>query len=127
LFACGRLATKEVLVGDELIMLWRPLRRAWQEWARETDCRSLEIGGVGRVEQRFTLTRVRFPLVSFRFTYRFLADDTVITSDSTLCFRDRGEIEAGLVAAGFQVIDVRDAPDRRGRELVFITMAALRV
>jgi ubiquinone/menaquinone biosynthesis C-methylase UbiE len=101
----------------------RPQRRAWEDWAREQDCRTLDIGGVGRVEQRFSLTQVRLPLVSFRFTYRFLADDTVITSDSTLCFRDRDEIEAGLAAAGFQVNDVREAPDRPGREFVFITRA----
>jgi SAM-dependent methyltransferase len=105
----------------------RPQRRAWEDWAREQDCRTVDIAGVGRVEQRFALTQVRLPLVSFRLTYRFLADDTVITSDSTLRFRDRDEIETGLAAAGLQVIDVREAPDRPGREFVFITRATRRV
>jgi SAM-dependent methyltransferase len=105
----------------------QPQRRAWEDWAREPDCRIIDIAGVGWVEQRFTLTQVQLPLVSFRFTYRFLADDTVITSDSTLRFRDRGEIEADLVAAGFQVIDVREVPDRPGRELVFIARVVRRV
>ena len=39
---------------------------------------------------------------------------------STLRFRTRAEVEASLVAAGFAVADVRDAPDRPGRELVFL-------
>jgi hypothetical protein len=44
----------------------------------------------------------------------------VITSDSTLRFRDRDEVESSLTALGYRVLDVRDAPDRHGRELVFI-------
>jgi len=37
-----------------------------------------------------------------------------------LRFRDRDEIAASLAAVGFAVEDVRDAPDRPGREFVFI-------
>lgn len=44
----------------------------------------------------------------------------MLTSDSTLCFREPDELEASLVIAGFRALDVRDAPDRPGRELVFI-------
>ena len=40
-------------------------------------------------------------------------------SDSTLRFRERDEVVATLVANGYVVEDVRDAPDRPGRELVF--------
>ena len=64
---------------------------------------------------------VNLPLVSFRYTYTFLADGAVITSDSTLRFRGRDELESSLVAQGYRVLDVRDAPDRPGREFVFIT------
>jgi len=63
---------------------------------------------------------VSFPLVSYRWTYRFLADGTVITSDSTRRFRNRDETESSLVASGYRVLDVREAPDRPGREFVFI-------
>jgi hypothetical protein len=63
---------------------------------------------------------VSFPLVSFRNTYKFLADGTVVTSDSTLRFRSREEVESSLIAHGYQVLDVREAPDRPGREFVFI-------
>jgi hypothetical protein len=50
----------------------------------------------------------------------FEADGSVETSDSTLRFRSRPEIASSLREAGFAVEDVRDAPDRPGRELVFI-------
>ena len=60
------------------------------------------------------------PFVSFRDTYRFRADGTVITSDSTLRFRSRAQLETSLVTQGYRVLDVREAPDRPGREFVFI-------
>lgn len=89
----------------------RPSFRAWAEWNVDW----VRYDGVAR---RLEVTEVRLPLVSFRFTYRF-ADGEVITSDSTLRFRDRDEVEASL--AGFRVLDVREAPDRPGREFVFVT------
>lgn len=49
------------------------------------------------------------------------ADGAVVTSDSTLRFRDRDEIETSLTTAGYRVLDVRDAPDRPGCEFVFVT------
>jgi hypothetical protein len=58
--------------------------------------------------------------VSFRSTFVFDADGTVLTSDSTLRFRARSEVVASLTSAGFVVSDVRDAPDRPGRELVYL-------
>jgi hypothetical protein len=67
---------------------------------------------------------VSLPFVSFRFTYRFLADGAVVTSDSTLRFRGGEEVESSLVAHGYRVLDVRDAADRPGREFVFIAERA---
>ena len=64
------------------------------------------------------------PFVSFRHTYRFRADGTVVTSDSTLRFRSRAELETSLVTQGYRVLDVREAPDRPGREFVFIAQRA---
>ncbi len=66
---------------------------------------------------------MRLPLISFRWTFQFEADGAELTSDSTLRFRSRAEIEATLVDAGFDVDEVRDAPDRPGHELVFIASA----
>jgi ubiquinone/menaquinone biosynthesis C-methylase UbiE len=99
----------------------RPERRAWQEWAADTAPVTLDLPGVGQVEQRREVTAVDLPFVSFRYTYTFLADGQVVTSDSTLRFRSRAELESSLAAQGYQVLDVREAPDRPGREFVFIT------
>jgi ubiquinone/menaquinone biosynthesis C-methylase UbiE len=97
----------------------RPDQRAWEDWADE-DPVTLEIPGTGWVEQRLQVTDVSLPFVSFRCTYRFLADGTVVTSDSTLRFRHRDEVESSLLAHGYRVLDVRDAPDRPRREFVFV-------
>ena len=45
----------------------------------------------------------------------------MLTSDSTLRFRERDEVEAALLEHGYVVGDVLGAADgRRGRELVFV-------
>jgi len=49
-----------------------------------------------------------------------LPDGTVVPTSSTLHFRKREEFEATLVAAGFTVDEVRDAPDRPRLEFVFV-------
>jgi SAM-dependent methyltransferase len=98
----------------------RPERRAWEEWAADTGPIILDIPGSGPVEQRREVTGVSLPFVSFRYTYTFLADGAVVTSDSTLRFRSRDEVESSLAAHGYRVLDVREAPDRPGREFVFI-------
>jgi hypothetical protein len=65
-------------------------------------------------------TEVDLPLVSFRWTWELAADGAILTSDSTLRFRDRDELVADLDAAGYELAAVRDAPDRPGRELVVL-------
>jgi SAM-dependent methyltransferase len=97
-----------------------PAFEAWREWNRAATERRLDIQGVGEVRSWMDLLEVRLPLVSFRTTWVFAADGAVLTSESTLRFRTRDEVEASLRAAGFGVIEVRDAPDRPGRELVFV-------
>jgi SAM-dependent methyltransferase len=98
----------------------RPARRAWQDWAADPGPETHDVPGSGPVEQRREVTAVDLPLVSFRYTYTFLADGEVIASDSTLRFRSREELEISLSDAGYRVLDVREAPDRPGREFVFI-------
>jgi SAM-dependent methyltransferase len=99
----------------------RPERRAWEEWAADDAPVILDISGSGPVERTLEVTDVSLPLVSFRSTYRFLADGAVLTSDSTLRFRSREEVETSLLAHGYRVLDVREAADRPGREFVFIS------
>jgi SAM-dependent methyltransferase len=97
----------------------RPERRAWEEWAAVGPV-VLDVPGTGAVQRCLEVTSVCPPFVSFRYTYTFLADGAVVTSDSTLRFRDRDEVEASLAAQGYRVRDVRQAPDRPDREFVFI-------
>jgi SAM-dependent methyltransferase len=107
--------------GGHLVFETRdPARRAWEEWTRENSYRVTEIPGVGSVESWVELIEVSWPLVTFRWTYGFAVDGQVLTSDSTLRFREREEVERDLVAHGYAVDDVRDAPDRPGREFVFL-------
>ena len=96
-----------------------PDRRAWEEWHRTASSRVTGIDGVGEVESWVELADVDLPLVSFRWTWVF-ADGDVLTSDSTLRFRERPEVERDLATAGYVLEGVRDAPDRPGRELVFV-------
>ncbi|CAL9662724.1 2-methoxy-6-polyprenyl-1,4-benzoquinol methylase, mitochondrial [Streptomyces sp. enrichment culture] len=107
--------------GGRLVFETRdPARRAWEEWTRESSYRVTDVPGVGAVESWVEVTGVSGPLVRYRWTYVFAADGQVLTSDSTLRFRERREVEADLTGQGYVVEGVRDAPDRPGRELVFV-------
>ena len=97
-----------------------PNRRAWEEWTPERTRQRRDVPGIGGVEAWTEVTAVDLPFVSFRHTYAFDSDGAVLASDSKLRFRERDEIEASLAAAGFSVREVRDAPDRPGREFVFV-------
>ncbi|HUF98522.1 MAG TPA: class I SAM-dependent methyltransferase [Ilumatobacter sp.] len=106
--------------GGHLVFETRdPSYRGWEEWTRE---RSLSITETvaGRVEHWVELTEGSLPLVSFRHTFRFIETGDVVTSDSTLRFRDREEITVSLAVNGFTIDAVRDAPDRPGREFVVV-------
>jgi SAM-dependent methyltransferase len=106
--------------GGHLVFETRdPAYRAWEGWTREVSHRVSDLPGVGQVESWVELVDVSLPLVTFRWTYVFAADGAKLTSDSTLRFRDRDEVEASLAAQEFTVTEIRDAPDRPGREFVF--------
>lgn len=107
--------------GGHLVFETRdPAARAWEQWNRAASYRVTDIPGTGPVESWVELLDVNGPLVSFRWTYVFGADGTVLTSDSTLRFREREEVAAELEELGYEVEDVRDAPDRPGKEFVFV-------
>jgi len=101
-----------------------PARQAWLGWTREHRSARRHIRGIGEVEMWNDLLEVALPLVTFQGSYRFppgvLPDGDVVTSVSTLRFRERDEIEATLDVAGFEVDEVLDAPDRPGLEWVFV-------
>jgi len=107
--------------GGRLVFETRvPAFRAWQEWNRTASYSVTEIHGVGTVESWVDVTEVAGPLVTFRSTVVFGSDGEVLTSDSTLRFRERAEVEQALITQGFVVDDVRGAPDRPDREFVFV-------
>ena len=114
---------KAMRPGGHLVFETRvPARREWQEWNRAASHRNTDIQGVGAVESWVEVIDVSGPLVTFRGTWVFASDGEVLTSDSTLRFREREEIEATLAAHGYEVTEVRDAPDRPGREFVFFAL-----
>ena len=79
----------------------------------------IEDDAEGTVESWQDVTGVELPLVSFQSHFRF-ADGTTATSTSTLRFRTCEQIEQSLAEAWLELVDVREAPDRPGREWVFI-------
>ncbi|MGH3301230.1 MAG: class I SAM-dependent DNA methyltransferase [Streptosporangiaceae bacterium] len=107
--------------GGRLVFEARdPARQAWLGWTRELTFVRKQIPGAGVVQSWHELTGVSGELVSFRSVIVFEADDTVLTSTSTLRFRDRGDIEGSLAGLGYELDEVRDAPDRPGLEFVFV-------
>ena len=107
--------------GGQLVFETRdPAARAWEEWTRDESYGVTEIDGVGAVESWHDVIGVTDSLVTFRSTTVFASDGARLTFDSTLRFRARAEVEADLVASGYVVDEVRGAPDRPGRELVFL-------
>jgi SAM-dependent methyltransferase len=97
----------------------RPEYRAWTEWEQDPAEAVVHVDGVGFVSVRRDVTSIELPLVSFQHTYTF-PEGSRIMSDSTLRFRSQAEFDNSLNQSGFSVLRVREAPDRPGREFVFV-------
>ena len=97
-----------------------PARRAWQGWTRGRTHEVVSTPHDGHIESWVQITRVEGELVTFESPTIFRNDGARVESTSTLRFRGRAELTTSLQDAGFIVEDVRDAPDRPGRELVFV-------
>jgi len=98
-----------------------PAQRSWLEWTKSRTFAKRDLPGIGIVEMWVELTDVTLPLVSFQWTYHFRQDDAVLTSESTLCFREKQEIVESLIETGYRITEIRDAPDRPRKEFVFIS------
>jgi Methylase involved in ubiquinone/menaquinone biosynthesis len=110
--------------GGHLVFETRdPAQEAWRDWTRDKTFQRVDVPGVGIIETWNDVLDATGELVTFRGTTVFTADGTVVLSDSTLRFRSKAEIVADLAAAGYAVDGVRDAPDRPGREFVFVSRA----
>ncbi len=94
----------------------RPEVRDWESW--DLPPTRVDLPGQGVVVSSRTVTEVAMPLVTFE-TVTVVGGHRV-PSSSTLRFRSRAEVEEDLSRHGFEVIDVRDAPDRPGKEHVFL-------
>jgi SAM-dependent methyltransferase len=99
-----------------------PEKQAWREWTRERTYLDTQLDGVGRVRTWTDLAEVAPPFITFENTL-ILPDGETLRSTSTLRFRSRDELERSLVLGGYTVDEVRDAPDRPGREFVFVAHA----
>ena len=115
-------AVRDALVpGGRLVFETRdPARRAWEDWTESATRRRVDLAGIGTVDTWVELTEIVWPCVSFHTSFVFGSDGAVLTSRSTLRFRDRDELTVSLAAAGLILDEVRDAPDRPGREMVFV-------
>ncbi len=111
--------------GGHLVLETRvTAARAWEAWTPAATLVRAEVDGVGVVESWQEVLEVALPLVRFRTTFRFAGDGDVLVSESTLRFRERDEVVADLTRVGLEVVEVRDAPDRPGREHVVIARRA---
>ena len=81
---------------------------------------TIDVPDVGVVDSWEELLAVDPPYVTFRSHNLFRSTGEDLSSDSTFVFRERSDVEASLDDAGFDVVDVRDAPDRPGAEMVFV-------
>ncbi len=107
--------------GGHLVFETRnPARRDWEERTEAASRGTVTMPDGERVDTWVDVTAVRGEFVTFDAVYVFESDGRRLTSESTLRFRSRAAIERSLVSAGFEIADVRDAPDRPGKEFVFV-------
>ena len=102
-----------------------PSQKAWLDWIREKTYQRIDVPEIGYVEGWCEVTSFSKDLVSFQWTYVFESDGQVMTSESTLRFREQEEIESLLEESGFRIQEIRDAPDRPGKEFVFIAKVTI--
>lgn len=113
-------AAASLPTGGHLVFETRdPSQRAWLGWTAGESFQAAHGPDGEWVETWNQVTSVELPLVTFDSAFRF-ADGSTIVSTSTLRFRSSDEIETALHDAGFDIVDIRDAPDRPGREFVFV-------
>ena len=97
-----------------------PEFEGWKEWNKDSSYRIVDVPNVGKVETWIDLLDVALPYVSFTWTWIFQEDSVTLTSVSKIRFRSRTEIEYDLMMSGYKIINIREAPDRVGKELIFI-------
>lgn len=94
----------------------RPEARAWESWTSGPTRVDLPDGRTAVLTM--TVREVSLPLVRFEGTTEI--DGEVLRSSSTLRFRSLAEVRSTLADHGFEVAEVREAPDRPGLEHVVL-------
>ena len=92
----------------------KPRGQPWLNWNRETTYVRRESPDAGVFESWLDVTRVDGDLVSTRRTYVFAAEGATLTSEGIRRYPPRPVIEDSLISAGYELTDVRGAPDRPG-------------
>ncbi|GIG40933.1 class I SAM-dependent methyltransferase [Cellulomonas phragmiteti] len=110
--------------GHVVLETRRPEDRAWERWTRTATRATTEVENVGEVTRWVEVVAVDGALVTFRWTFVLTAQGATLTSTSTLRFRTQEEVEDDLRRAGLVTVEVRDAPDRPGREMVVVARRA---
>ncbi len=106
--------------GGALVFETRqPQAQAWRTWTPAATLRRVEVAG-DVVMTWYELVAEDGPLVTFQGWFLFERSGETLSSVSTLRFRNLEEVEHSLAAAGFTDVAVRGAPDRPGREHVFV-------
>ncbi len=90
--------------------------RDWESWDQAPTTVALQDGRTAVVSS--SVTEVSMPLVTF--VHEVSVDGEAVSSTSTLRFRTANQIEQDLDAHDFEVVAIRDAPDRPGKEFVFL-------
>lgn len=106
--------------GNLVFEVRDPVQKAWENWTPENTRQTINIPNVGVVEGWCELKDISGNHVTFVWTYVFEKNKETVTSESTLCFREKEEIIESLENVGYAVEDIRDAPDRPNQEFVFI-------
>lgn len=97
-----------------------PGKRAWEAWTKEKTRQVVDVAKEGQVESWVQLRSADGETVVFDSPTIFRRDGARIDATSTLRFRSREALTKSLESSGFRVDEVRDAPDRPGREFVFV-------
>lgn len=106
--------------GGTLIFETRqPQALAWRTWTPEASRRRTEVPD-DVVETWNELLADNGSLVTFRSWFQFERTGETYSSLSTLRFRNLEEVKKSLAQARFINVAVREAPDRPGREHVFL-------
>lgn len=102
-----------------------PEREAWLEWTKGNAFSAAEVDGEGTVESGMEFHSASDEFVDFVGVLVFERDASRVDQQSRLQFRGKDELRKSLENTGFGVEEIRDAPDRPGREFVFIARIPL--